>query len=111
MTSGTQKHSSRATTKTQCMLSLPAARAWTVTGCGAVSVDCGVFTVPPTIGYRPTPPNWRVLRTASCPAILAGLIAVRSTRAQHRGAALVAAGDVFPQQALRTHHQDNGHQD
>jgi len=33
------------------------------------------------------PPNW-VLRTASCPAKLAGLIAVRSTRAQHLGVAL-----------------------
>src|SRR5438093_5917222 len=65
MTSGTQKHSSRATTKTQCVFSPPAARAWTVTGRGAVSVDCGVFTVPPAIGCRPTPPNWRVLRTAS----------------------------------------------
>src|SRR6266700_4659630 len=35
-----------------------------------------------------TPPNW-VLRTAIGPASLAGYLAVRSTRAQHRCAALV----------------------
>src|SRR5207244_3799216 len=37
-----------------------------------------------------------VLRTASCPASMAGLITVRSTRAQHRGAALLFQLDILP---------------
>src|SRR4029450_1210763 len=96
MASGTQNSSTRAATKIQVVLSLPALRAGAVTWRGTVSVVCGVFTTPP----RALPCQTGTCRAHECVCTH-----------EHRCAALVSAGHVFAQQTLRAHHQDNRHED
>jgi hypothetical protein len=53
-----------------------------------------------------TPPNWRVLRTAIGPAILAGQLAVRSTRTQYLGRGSLC---LLPGLLQGTPHEHAGH--